>query len=446
MVELPLDDAATAYAKVAEKLANARWGMSISGLEGASADALEETIQGYNSFIDKSTEMITDQSGTVQNQHAADEDLRDNSLPLPEIEKLGKAAEGFERLAESSVGTPNGAMFAARAKAARAKYEDEQQRRESALGRHTTSASTNAPKLLKTPPPLITGGDQLAGLFGGGGYARSIEQMGTQGAGAPGSGGGSSSGVGSPGGSSGGGLPSSAGGGSVDASEVGTSTSSDGASGLLNPAAAGMMGTPTQAQAQQPQMPSMGGTGAGGNGMLGAVPGGTAGSAGSRNRKKDDKKDANTELTGALAATFGAGAAGAVGGAGAAGIDRGASVSGVNTKADTSGVGTNLTSANGKPPVGGNPTGNMMGRGGGGMVGGMGGLGSGVSGTTAKERPDIKPLVKDRDLNGLESLERGVNGGIIGRDSAEAPDETGIDRFLDPDKLNINSDKDKKES
>lgn len=445
MVELPLDDAATRYRKIAEKIEDIRWTMDVSDLKGATSDQLNATIEGFNTFISTAADKLMDQASTVTDQHGADEGLRDNSLPVKEIEALEEKAEKLERLTAQTVTKFSANTGIAQAAVmARAEAEYERQRRESALGRHTLSASTNAPKLLVTPPSLTGAG--VGGLFGSGGTdshdggSRVLPQTG---GGSGGGGGGTGAGsAGLPSAASAGAGGGSLGGSSVDATDIGTETSSDGLMGGGTGAAGQpMMGQPMQAQGQpqQPTMPSMAGTGAAGaGGMLG-----TANGAGARSRKRDRKDEPRTDLSGAGFVAGGLG--GAAAGAAAAGVDRGVSVSGVNTKADTSGLGTNLSGAGGKPGGGGAPTPNMMR---GGMMGGMGpmmgGMGSGAQGTT-KDRPDIKPLVKDRDLNGLDSLERGIDGGIIGRDTAEAPDETGIDRYLDPDKLNIADTTDKKE-
>lgn len=430
MVELPLDDAATAYEKVAQALEDIRWTMDIGDLKGKSAETMSATIESFNAFTSEASARLADHVGNVQNQHGADEDLRDNPKPS-EVRELEAQAERIEMLAKSSNGLSTAPMIMAAQ--ARAKADDARQRRDAAFARHTSSSSQNAPKLLVTPPALT--GVSIAS--GEGGYAPS------NGAGNDGTLSGVSGGSGGSGGSSMSGgsssLPSASPGGSggslgessLDASDVGTETSSDGmmgAGGAQTP----MMSQPQAAQAQQPQMPSMGGTGAAGtpqSGMLGGA-GSTTGT-GARNRR-DRRYEPNTDLSGA--GVVAGGVAGAAGTAGAAGIDRGASVAGVNTKADTSGLGTNLSGANGKPGGGAAaPTGNMMR--GGGMMGGMGAMGSGAQSGGSKEKPDIKPLIKDRDLNGLDSLKDAIDGGIIGRNTSEAPDETGIDRFLDPDKI-----------
>lgn len=432
MVELPLDDAATAYEKVAQALEDVRWTMDISDLKGKSAETMSATIESFNAFTSEASARLADHVGNVQNQHAADEDLRDNPKPS-EVRELEAQAERIERLAKSSTGLSTAPMIMAAQ--ARAKADDARQRRDAAFARHDSSSAQNAPKLLVMPPAL-TG----VSTAWNDGYAPSNSGGGTDGHDGgsrvlPQTGGGSGSSMDSGSSSlpsaSSGGSGGSLGGSSVDASDVGTETSSDGmmgAGGAQTP----MMSQPQAAQAQQPQMPSMGGTGATGtpqSGMLGGA-GSTTGT-GARNRR-DRRNEPNTDLSGA--GVVAGGVAGAVGAAGAAGIDRGASVSGVNTKADTSGLGTNLSGASGKPGGGAAaPTGNMMR--GGGMMGGMGAMGSGAQQANSKEKPDIKPLIKDRDLNGLDSLKDAIDGGIIGRSTSEAPDETGIDRFLDPDKI-----------
>lgn len=431
MVELPLDDAASAYEGLAETFNDMRLsvGAGVDGLEGAVADALQDNIEGLHRFTSQTAEVLAELAGTVRDQHRADEKLRDGSLPVREIEELEEKAQTLERITNSTrSGFSLNTSISVAARMAREKVEHEKHRRAVALGQHTTAAATHEPRLRIDPPtPWAVSGTGITGRGAGEQYGGDDQIPGNTGSG----GAGGSSSVAPSGG--GGSLPSagtgsgSAGSGSLDDSRVSTETSADGMSGGMG--AAGMqpmMGQPMQAP-QQPQMPSMSGTGAAGMpGMLGATPG-ASGAAGARNRKRDRKDEPRTDLTGAgfVAGGIGGAAAGAAAGA----VDRGISVQGVTTKADTSGVGTQLSGGQGGKPVGGNPTGNMMR---GGMMGPMmaGGLGSGASGTT-RSRPDITQVIKDKELHGLDSLKDAVNGGIIGRDTAEPEDESGTSSYFD---------------
>lgn len=421
MVELPWDDAKTRFEELAREFDEFTLTLDPDA-KGALADAMEERVKAVNEFTSAVGMAIMDRpAATAAEQHRADEQLRDAPKPA-EVRRAEAEARFMVMRAEQSIIPPvQAAAFAQRAQELRA-------RREEALSDHTDASSVNAPNFVAVPPPLPQVANESRGVP-------------TYGTGAPGTGTAAAPSNGSPastahGTGSASPLPSSTsptGSLSSDplsASDVGTETSADGlggvgAGGVQQPMMQPMQGQP-QAGAAGTAAPNPYGQQPG---MLGG-PGYTSPSAAdamrrNRNRKGDRDRDIATGLTGA--AGFAAGAAGA---AGAAAVDRGISVQGVTTKADTSGLGTQLSSANGKPPAGGagGPVGGRMG----GMMGPMmaGGLGSGSTGTS-KERPDIKPGVRDSELHGLDPLRDAIPGGVVSRDTAEPEDETGTSNYFD---------------
>lgn len=428
MVELPLDDAASAYEKLAEELNGIRFSPTSDDMEGLVADQLRADGEGFNTFTSRTADVLADLAKVVRAQHEADERLRDNPATPAAVEEAAKLAAAYEL--KSKYVTAMSPLDMARAVQAQKDYEEIKRQREAAINAHTNAAAAHAPKLNMDAPPISVYTSTVCSPYTPGSGDRHAGNEVVGGSQTGGSGGSGAGSAGLPSAASPGAGGGSLGGGSVDASDIGTETSSDGLMGGGTGAAGQpMMGQPMQAQGQpqQPTMPSMAGTGAAGAGGMLGTPGG----AGARNRKRD-KTEPRTDLSGAGFVAGGLG--GAAAGAAAAGVDRGVSVSGVNTKADTSGLGTNLSGAGGKPGGGGAPTPNMMR--GGGMMGGpmMGGMGSGAGGGT-KAKPDIKPLIKDRDLHGLDSIKDAIPGGNIGRDTAKPEDLTGVDQFLDPSKV-----------
>lgn len=421
MVELPWDDAKTRFEELAKKFDSFALTFN-EGAKGALADAMEDRVKAVNEFTSAVAMAIMDRpAASAAAQHAADEVLRDAPKPAEVRKAEVEAAFMTLRAKQSIIPLPQAAAYEQKAQELRS-------RREEAYEFHTDASSVNAPNFIATPPPMPELAGAADGSRGHGNSGTSGYPGGNGGQGASGGG----SGAGAPGSGSitggsgsGGGL----GGGSVGDSEIGTETSADGlgagAGGMQQP----MMGQ--QPMQGQPQAGSAGANPAAFGqqpGMLGSTSP-SAADAMRRNRDKDKKRnhDISTGLTGAAG-----GAAAVMGGAAAAGVDRGVSVNGVNTKADTSGSAqTNLTSANGKPPGtggAGGPGGMMRG---GGMMGGP--MGSGAQGGAggSKEKPDIKPGVRDEKLHGYEPLKDAIPGGVIGSETAEPEDETGVDRFFD---------------
>lgn len=168
---------------------------------------------------------------------------------------------------------------------------------------------------------------------------------------------------------------------------------------------------PMQPQAQgQGAPPGAGGAGipAGGN-MLGTT----------QPRRNDDKKyqDPLTAL-----ATETSGAAGLAAGSalGSTTTERGNTASGIHTKADTTGVNSPAVGGNGTKP-GAAPSGSQGGAGMRGMNAMPFGSGAGMGGgtTKGKERPFIQS--SDKNQYGFSSREESVEGGLIGRDTAQPP-------------------------
>ena len=430
MVELPLDDAATRYEKLAEKVNDIRFGLDTSELDGAVAEALMASAVGLNEFTSRTAEILMEQANAVRVQHAEDEALRDAPKPS-EVRELEQKAQQLAVIARYSVNPTAVAMAETAARAAAEKRLE----REIALSKHTSAAATNAPRLLMEPPSLSgigapgTGNSRTGGDYRDGGGINNLnpqwsspgttDKIGTGGGGdkiGPG-GGGDKLGPG-------GGSP-------ISDTGVNTETSSD-MMGSGAPQQA-MMGQPQAGAQQQPTTPAGAqgaGTPAGGN-MLSNNSAANA----ARNRRRDDKRDGSMDLSSG-------GVVGAVPMGGPGGVDRGVSLSGVTTDKDTTGrVGqTNLSAGGAKPGDGGNaPRGNMMR---GGMMGGMGGMGSGAQGgTNVKSKADnpIMSALKDRYLHGFDSIREGVEGGMVGRETADTPTLDGTDRFLDDGKTKPNN-------
>lgn len=167
---------------------------------------------------------------------------------------------------------------------------------------------------------------------------------------------------------------------------------------------------PMQPQAQgQGATPGAGGVGmpAGGN-MLGATP-----PRRDDNKRRDPLDDLKTDLSGATGLAAGSAL-------GSTTTERGNTASGIHTKADTTGVNSPSLSGNGTKP-GAAPSGSQGGAGMRGMnampFGSGAGLGSGT--TKGKERPFIQS--SDKNQYGFSSREESVEGGLIGRDTAESP-------------------------
>lgn len=431
MVELPLDDAATRYEKLAEKVNDIRFGLDTSELDGAVAEALMASAVGLNEFTSRTAEILMEQANAVRVQHAEDEQLRDAPKPA-DVRELEQNAQQLAVIARYSVNPTAVATAEVAAQAAAEKRLE----REIALSKHTSAAAANAPRMQMDPPSLmgvpgIGGGPEHGSSWGGGINNINPKQSNPVTPDKIGHGGGTPDKIGP-----GGGTPDKIGpgGGSISDTDVGTTTSGD-MMGSGAPQQA-MMGTPQAAGQQQPTMPSMSGTGAQGagtpSGMLSSNPSGLN----SRNRKRDDKdrRDGGMDLSSG-------GVVGAVP-VGTGGVDRGISVSGVTTDKDTTGRAgmTNLSAAGSKPGGDGNnaPRGNMMR---GGMMGGMGGMGSGANTPNVKSKADnpIVSALKDRYLHGFDSLREGVEGGMVGRNTAVAPTLDGTDQFLDDGKTKPNN-------
>lgn len=421
MVELPWDDAKTRFEELAKKFDSFALTFN-EGAKGALADAMEDRVKAVNEFTSAVAMAIMDRpAASAAAQHAADEVLRDAPKPAEVRKAEVEAAFMTLRAKQSIIPLPQAAAYEQKAQELRS-------RRDEAYEFHTDASSVNAPNFIASPPPMPELANNSRGVDGGGhgdsgtsGYPGGNGGQGASGggsgAGAPGSGsvtGGSGSG---------GGL----GGGSVGDSEIGTETSADGLG-----AGAGGMQQPMMGQQPMQGQPQAGAAGANPAafgqqpGMLGSTsPSAADAMRRNRDRKRDRDRDISTGLTGAAG-----GAAAVMGGAAASGVDRGVSVNGVNTKADTSGSAqTNLSGANGKPPGtggAGGPGGMMRG---GGMMGGP--MGSGAQQANSKEKPDIKPGIKDAALHGYEPLKDAIPGGVIGSETAEPEDETGVDRFFD---------------
>lgn len=421
MVELPWDDAKTRFEELAKKFDSFALTFN-EGAKGALADAMEDRVKAVNEFTSAVAMAIMDRpAASAAAQHAADEVLRDAPKPAEVRKAEVEAAFMTLRAKQSIIPLPQAAAYEQKAQELRS-------RREAAYEFHTDASSVNAPNFIATPPPMPELANDQRGSRGHGnsgtsGYPGGNGGQGGHGAGGPGAGAPGSGSV-TGGSGSGGGL----GGGSVGDSEIGTETSADGLGATPGGVQQPMMGQ--QPMQGQPQAGAAGANPAAfgqQHGMLGSTSP-SAADAMRRNRDKDKKRnhDISTGLTGAAG-----GAAAVMGGAAAAGgVDRGVSVNGVNTKADTSGLGTNLSGANGKPPGtggAGGPGGMMRG---GGMMGGMP-MGSGAQQANSKEKPDIKPGIKDAALHGYEPLKDAIPGGVIGSETAEPEDETGVDRFFD---------------
>lgn len=432
MVELPWDDAKTRFEELAQKFDSFALTFN-EGAKGALADAMEERVKAVNEFTSAVAMAIMDRpAASAAAQHAADEVLRDAPKPAEVRKAEVEAAFMTLRAKQSIIPLPQAAAYEQKAQELRS-------RREEAYEFHTDASSVNAPNFIATPPPLPELAGAADGSRGHGNSGTSGYPGGNGGQGASGGG----SGAGAPGSGSvtgGSGSGGSLGGGSVGDSEIGTETSSDGLG-----AGAGGMQQPMMGQQPMQGQPQAGAAGANPAafgqqpGMLGG-PGYTSPSAADAMRRNRDKDKRNHDLATGLTGAAG-GAAAVMGGAAAAGVDRGVSVSGVNTKADTSGLGTNLSGANGPKPGSGTGPGGMLGRAPMGMVGPMAGAGAGAGGTT-KEKPDIKPGVKDAALHGTDELKDAVPGGLVGRDTAEPEDETGVDRFFDKEEWKRKNGKD----
>lgn len=430
MVELPLDDAATRYEKLAEKVNDIRFGLDTSELDGAVAEALMASAVGLNEFTSRTAEILMEQANAVRVQHAEDEQLRDAPKPS-EVRELEQKAQQLAVIARYSVNPTAVATAEVAAQAAAEKRLE----REIALSKHTSASAANAPRLLMEPPSLSgigapgTGNSRTGGDYRDGGGINNLNPQWSS----PGTTdkighGGSPDKIGPGGGTPdkigpGGGSP-------ISDTGVNTETSSD-MMGSGTPQQQ-MMGQPQAGAQQQPTTPTGAqgaGTPAGGN-MLSSNPSGLN----SRNRKRDDKdekRDASLDLSSG-------GVVGAVP-VGMGGVDRGISVSGVTTDKDTTGrVGqTNLSAGGAKPGDGGNaPRGNMM-RGG---MTPMGGMGSGAQGQSVKREPNpIMSALKDRYLHGFDSIKEGVEGGMVGRTTADTPTLDGTDQFLDDGKTKPNN-------
>lgn len=378
---------ASSCADVADQLEAAK-NQLIETQAGKAADAAVEQLDGYIATLRGLSDNATDMVSACAVQ--ADADNAFASAPKPDdIEAQRDRARAAVRLGS--------AIAAAREDAALRQMVDE---RDSALIRHTADTSATPPKF----PTVVeangwrrgsgshdgdmkndTGGVELLPLnrpaFGGGG---------------------------------GGGMPSLP---PMSLSDVGSHLSGDTA-GAAHSAAAPM-------PPQMPPMTNMPAGGAPAGGMPGAMPGGMPNMSpmSMQQRKSQDQRGANlpTDLSGDGGMSAGSGlAAGAAAGVAASGPDRNSgTATGVSTRADVSGKGSGAVTASAAP----NPN---AGGGGGrppmGPMGGMGGLGGGhgLHAQNSKERPNI--VSRDPDLVGQGTADAAVDGGLIGRHSAEKPE------------------------
>ncbi|MGF2946535.1 hypothetical protein [Mycobacterium sp. Lab-001] len=195
------------------------------------------------------------------------------------------------------------------------------------------------------------------------------------------------------------------------APDPGTSLSgADDGGTALKPMLTGQPAMPPMTQQPMmapPQMPQGGGAGGG----YPAMPS-MAGAGSPRDRKKDDGKD---PLDGLKTDLSGAGADGAAAGVAAgAALDRGTTAHGMHTRADVSGINRPAVGGGaGQAPPSQPQQGGMMG---GPMGSGAGGAGGGGK---PKPRPDIKSA--DPKQHGHDSVRESVEGGLLGRDTAEEP-------------------------
>jgi hypothetical protein len=135
-------------------------------------------------------------------------------------------------------------------------------------------------------------------------------------------------------------------------------------------------------------------------------------------RDGDDRDTEGTTTDDLDFALFPDGAAAVTGGMVAAGAV-GSSVTGVTTPANTTGVTSPVVSA--MPPM--NPSTGGVGPAAGGMVPPMGAMGSGVGATAAGGMKPREPIIATNPgFLGHENLEQSVEGGTIGRDTAEPPE------------------------
>ncbi|WP_214093964.1 hypothetical protein [Mycolicibacter acidiphilus] len=258
-------------------------------------------------------------------------------------------------------------------------------------------------------PPANSGGGDRSGNYegdGGGGQsgANGTENTPTT--------------VGDLGGSSAGsdGAGGGAGGSSVGDSAVGTTTSGDGdgasgsALGGQSQGAPSMQPMQGQGQPQGTSVPSTGGGPTAGTGApftgLKAMP--------PKKRKGDGDNGLPTALSGGGAVVPVAGDQ--------LGPKNGSSVHDVTTKSSTTGQNAPAVSATGAKP-GGGAGGGAGGMGRGGVMGGGMGSGAGMGGSAKAKKPDDTiSAFQDRNLTGQVNVDHAVEGGSIGRDTANPPD------------------------
>lgn len=363
--------------------------------KGETINELNATVLGQRHWEAAMASKAMDISAACSEQHGVD-------VPLSQAPTVNTVKEAEQRFAAAKGEAKIQALT---------EYREVKDAHDQAVETHASGTDPTPGKLggFTVPPALSS--DQSGGDTPG---HRSGSHPGDGTGDDPGSGAGDGTGSGAGAGAG------SGSGGSGSAGDTSLSGDTSGA-GSAKPSMLG--GQPMQPQAQQPpqmppMMPQAGGAAPGaGGGMPGGMPGAGSGmgaTMGPNRRKKDDDKDGKDPLDDLKTDLSGDAAAGAAGAAAGAALERGATAQHMHTKADVSGVNRPAVGSGG----GGAPAPAPAGPAGGGMMGGP--MGSGVGGGGDKgKRPDIKS--SDKKQHGADSIADAVEGGLLGRKTAEEP-------------------------
>ncbi|MEY8013936.1 hypothetical protein [Mycobacterium servetii] len=373
--EFAFHDAAAQFHALAEALNSLPALDPIDG-EGATADAVNGIIADQRQWESAMAMKASEIAQACQQQHAVDQQL----AQAPSVQDVEEAKRRLDEAQGDN------------AKAQKMnEYEDVKREHDNAVEVHASGTQPTVGTLGGVTVPTALGGHWGSGEAYGG--SSSTDPF-TGGGGSGGSGDGSSAGAGDTSLSS-------------DTSDAGNQ-----AKPMLGGGQPQM--PPMAQQPQAPQMPQGGASPGAGGGAPSMPPMRGATLPKDKDKDKDKGSDPLDDLKTDLSGDAAAGAAGAAAGAA---MERGATIQGAHTRADISGLNRPAVGAVGGaqpvPPQGGMMSGPM----GAGVPGG-----GGAGGSKPKPRADIKS--SDPKQHGMDSIEDAVEGGILGRTTAEKPDLT----------------------